>query len=131
MRILLTEDSVSNRLLIQSYFKKTPYDLDLAENGEIAVDMFKAVRYDLVFMDMEMPVMDGYAATREIRRWERECDMPPTPIVALSAHEAEEEIHKSLAAGCTAYLRKPVEKAALLAALLEHTISEPTRSPVS
>jgi CheY-like chemotaxis protein len=121
MRILLAEDSVSNRLLIQAYVKKMPCELDLAENGEIAVDMFKAVRYDLVFMDMEMPVMDGYTATREIRQWEKACAMPPTPIIALTAHETKEEMRKSLEAGCTAHLIKPVKKAVFLQALHEHT----------
>ena len=126
MRILLVEDSLSNRLLIQSYVKKMACDLDLAENGEIAVDMFKAVRYGLVFMDMEMPVMDGHTATREIRQWERACEMPPTPILALTAHETQEEARKSLEAGCTAHLIKPIKKAALLAALSEHARSPGT-----
>lgn len=121
MRILLAEDSVSNRLLIQSYLKKTPCELDLAENGELAVDMFKAVRYDLVFMDMEMPIMDGYTAVREIRRWEEACEMPATPIIALSAHETKEDMRKSLEAGCTAHLIKPVKKAVFLQALHAHT----------
>ena len=121
MRILLVEDSVSNRLLIQSYVKKMSCDLDLAENGEIAVDMFKAVRYDLVLMDMEMPVMDGHTATREIRQWERACEMPPTPIIALTAHETKEEMCKSLEAGCTAHLIKPIKKEVFLQALHEYT----------
>lgn len=120
MRILLAEDSVSNRLLIQSYLKKSPCELDLAENGELAVDMFKAVRYDLVFMDMEMPVLDGYSATREIRRYEQESGLPRTPIIALTAYAREEDAQKCLEAGCTAYLSKPITKATLLAALSEY-----------
>lgn len=125
MRILLVEDSVSNRLLIQSYVKKLSCALDLAENGAIAVDMYKAVRYSLVFMDMEMPVMDGYAATRAIRQWEHAQGRAPAPIIALTAHTRKSDEDKSLEAGCTAYLTKPIKKAALLAAISEHA----TRSP--
>ena len=70
LRILLVEDSEDNRLLILSYLKKTPYQIDIAENGEIAVEKFKSGEYDLVLMDIQMPVMDGYAATKAIRKWE-------------------------------------------------------------
>ena len=121
--ILAAEDSASNRILLQAYLKKTPHRLDLAENGSIAVDMFGAVRYDLVLMDMEMPVMDGYLATRAIRQWEHEQGRPPLPIIALTAYTRKEETQKCLDAGCTAYLSKPITKAALLAAIIEHARS--------
>jgi signal transduction histidine kinase/DNA-binding response OmpR family regulator len=126
LRILLVEDAADNRLLIQAYLKHTAHRLDMAENGEVACGKFKVGRYDLVLMDMQMPVMDGYAATRAIREWEREQGRSPTPIIALTAHALKGDEEKSLAAGCTAHLTKPIKKAALLAALSEHT-----RSPVS
>ena len=66
--ILIAEDMEDNRLLIQCYFKKSPHRLSIAENGEEALKMFKANRYDMVLMDMEMPVRDGYSATCEIRK---------------------------------------------------------------
>ena len=119
--ILAAEDSASNRILLQAYLKKTPHRLDLAENGSIAVDMFGAVRYDLVFMDMEMPVMDGYTATRSIRRLEWEAGLTPTPIIALSAHETKEAMRKSREAGCTTHLVKPITKSVLLQAIWEYT----------
>jgi PAS domain S-box-containing protein len=123
LRILLAEDSQDNRLLVQSYLKHTPHHLDLADNGAIAVAKFRARRFDLVFMDMQMPVMDGYAATRRIRQWEKEIGRSPTPIVALSAFALQEEIQKSLDAGCTAHLTKPIKKAILLNAIQEYTMS--------
>nr|MBI3611660.1 response regulator [Nitrospirota bacterium] len=125
LRILFAEDSVSSRVFVQSYFKDTPHQLDLAENGRIAVDMYQAVRYDLVFMDMEMPEIDGHAATKEIRQWERENDLRPTPIIALTAYTSQEEKARTLDAGCTAHLTKPFEKAALFALIWEHTVPTP------
>jgi len=123
LRILLAEDSVDNRLLVQSYLKHTPHHLDLADNGAIAVAKFSALGFDLVLMDMQMPVLDGYAATRKIRQWEKEFGRPPTPIIALTAFALREEVQKSLDAGCTAYLIKPIKKATLLNAIQEYTMS--------
>src|SRR2546426_1499899 len=123
LRILLAEDSPDNRLLVQSYLKHTPHHLELADNGAIAVAKFRARGFDLVLMDMQMPVLDGYAATRKIRQWEKEIGRPPTPIIALTAFALQEEIRKSLDAGCTAHLTKPIKKAILLNAIQEYTMS--------
>ncbi|MEK6597208.1 MAG: response regulator, partial [Gemmatimonadota bacterium] len=120
LRILLVEDSADNRLLIQSYLKKTPHHLDVADNGAIAIAKVRARGYDLVFMDIQMPVMDGYAATQAIRQWEHEQGRPPMPIIALTAHALKGDEEKSMAAGCTAYLTKPVKKATVLAAVAEY-----------
>jgi two-component system sensor histidine kinase/response regulator len=118
--ILLVEDTIDNRLLIRAYLKNTPYEVDEAENGEIAVSKFKAQAYSLVLMDVQMPVMDGYAATQAIRTWEHAQGKPPTPIVALTAHAIKEDIEKSKAAGCTAHLTKPIKKATLLQAIEQY-----------
>jgi two-component system, sensor histidine kinase and response regulator len=118
--ILVVEDTVDNRLLIQAYLKNTPYEVDEAENGEIAVSKFKAQAYSLVLMDVQMPVMDGYAATQAIRAWEQAQGKPPTPIVALTAHAIKEDIERSKAAGCTAHLTKPIKKATLLQAIEQY-----------
>ena len=125
LQILLVEDNVDNRLLVQSFLKKTPYQIDIAENGEIAVEQFKSNKYDLVMMDVQMPVMDGYTATREIRKWEREQELVETPIVALTAHATVEDENKSINAGCTGHLTKPIKKAKLLEAIRELTSKQP------
>jgi PAS domain S-box-containing protein len=114
LRILLVEDSRDNRMLIQAYLKEFPYQLDMAENGQVAIEKFTRSRYDLVLMDMQMPVMDGYTATREIRLWEREQNRAATPIAALTASALGEDARNTLEAGCTAHLSKPVKKAQLL-----------------
>jgi PAS domain S-box-containing protein len=122
LRILLAEDSQDNVLLIQSYLKASGCRADVAGNGEIAFQTFIAGTYDVVLMDVQMPVMDGYSATRKIRQWEAETGVKPVPILALTAHALPEEVRKSLAAGCTAHLTKPIRKATLLGAIAEHTL---------
>jgi CheY-like chemotaxis protein len=92
----------------------------MAENGLIAVQKFQAGTYDLVFMDMQMPVMDGYQATAAIRQWERAHVCRPTPIIAFTANAFQEEIEKSLTAGCTAHVTKPIKKKILLQTILDH-----------
>ena len=124
LSILLVEDSRDNRLLIEAYLSKTPHRIDVAENGEVAVGKFTSGNYDLVLMDVQMPVIDGYAATRFIRRWESvHRKDPPTPIIALTAHALKEDVQKSLEAGCTTHITKPVKKGPLLETIHEHTRS--------
>lgn len=114
MHILLADDTPENRLLIQTYLKKTAHRLETAENGEIALAMFKKDPCNLVLMDMQMPVMDGYMATREIRKWEQANGIKPTPIVALTAEALAEDAKRSTAAGCTDHVVKPIRKAKLM-----------------
>ena len=117
LNILLVEDSADNQLLIEAYLKKTPYKLDIADNGQIAVERFMARQYDLVFMDMQMPVLDGYQATRTIRKWEQEQGRTRTPIIALTAYALPEDSEKTRNAGCDAHLTKPIKKRVLLDAI--------------
>ncbi len=117
LKILLVDDSEDNRLLVTSFLKKLPYQIELAENGEIAVNKFQADKYDLVLMDMQMPVKDGYAASREIRKWEAQQGRVETPIIALTAFAQQDDTQKSLDAGCNAHLTKPIKKAILLEAI--------------
>src|SRR5579885_2987171 len=114
LRILAADDSADNRALIAAFLKDEPYVIDEAENGALAVERFKREHYDLVLMDVQMPVMDGDEATREIRRFELESARPRTPIVALSAAVFSESIAQSLTAGCDAHVGKPVKRAMLL-----------------
>ncbi len=124
LSILLVEDSKDNVMLIRAYLKQTPHRLDVAENGAVAVDLFKRGNYDLVLMDVQMPIMDGYTATGLIRQWEREQDYPPAPIIALTANALKEDEQRSLDAGCNGHLTKPIRKGMFLAAL-QHYIRPP------
>ncbi len=129
LKILLAEDSPDNRQLIEAYLKHLPYTLEIAENGQVAVTKFMRTRYDLVLMDVQMPVMDGYTAVRRIRNWEREQGRAPTPIAALTASALEEDICNSFDAGCTAHLSKPIKKSVLLTAICDLTMAPASPEP--
>jgi len=120
LKILLADDAEDNRFLILSYLKEARCSIEIAENGEIAVQKFGGGHYDMVLMDVEMPVMDGYTATRNIRQIEQESGVPPTPILALTAHAFSEMDAKGREAGFTAHLTKPIRKATLLEAVTRH-----------
>ncbi len=120
LRVLLVEDSPDNQLLVRSYLKQTDYSLEIAEHGAIALDKFKIAHFDVILMDIQMPVMDGYAATKAMRSWEREHDLAPTPIIALTALALKEEEARIFEAGCNTHLTKPVKKSTLLEILRAH-----------
>jgi signal transduction histidine kinase/CheY-like chemotaxis protein/HPt (histidine-containing phosphotransfer) domain-containing protein len=117
LRILLADDSEHNRFLIREYLKDSGCVLDEVENGALALENFKQRTYDVVLMDTEMPVLDGYSTTRQMRALERERAFGPTPIFALTAHALPEAKGRSFEAGCTGHLTKPIKKATLLETL--------------
>ena len=119
LRILLAEDSADNCTITMAYLEDTPYQVEIAETGAIACEKFTAGHYDLVLMDRQMPVMDGLTATRSIRAWEQANDRPPTPIIALTASALKGDREMCLAAGCTAFLTKPIKQEVLLQAIKE------------
>ena len=123
LRILLTEDSPDNCTITLAYLEATPYVVEIAENGAMACDMFRIGHYDLVLMDRQMPVMDGLAATRNIRAWEHEIGRNPIPIIALTASALKGDREMCLAAGCTAFLTKPLRQEVLLQAIREHSVN--------
>jgi CheY-like chemotaxis protein len=123
LKILLAEDSPDNRNLIRAYLRNHPYTLDPAENGQVALTKFMRGSYDLVLMDVHMPVMDGYTAVRRIRQWEHQQGRSLTPIAALTASATEEDVRRSAEAGCTTHVSKPIKKARLLDTILDLTNS--------
>ena len=125
LRILLAEDSPDNCTIALAYLEDTPYRIDVAETGVIACQMFKAGHYDLVLMDRQMPAMDGLTATRTIRAWETKHDRFPTPIIALTASALKGDRETCLAAGCTAYLTKPIKQDVLLQAIRDYSATRP------
>jgi CheY-like chemotaxis protein len=116
----LVEDNEENVFLVQTFLAKLPVVVDLASDGSEAVKKRKN-GYDLILMDVQMPVMDGYTATRLIREWERAENRTPVPIVVLSAHALHGAAEEATAAGCNGYLTKPVEREDLIAAIASYS----------
>jgi signal transduction histidine kinase/CheY-like chemotaxis protein len=110
--ILLVEDGETNRRYVSLVLKRAGANVDTAENGRIGVDMAMVKQYDLILMDMQMPVMDGFTATRLLRD-----SGYIKPIVALTANAMAGDREKCLAAGCTEFLTKPIHYEQLLASL--------------
>ncbi|QJB55913.1 ATP-binding protein [Pseudodesulfovibrio sp. zrk46] len=110
LTILLVEDSEANSLLIELYLKDSGHKLLMAADGESALEMFRNEPVDVVFMDVEMPGMDGLECTRQIRAWESAKGLEPTPVVALTAHALVEIRTQAQAAGCNDFLTKPVAR---------------------
>ena len=119
-RILLVDDNKDNCNLIRLYLRSTPFTLKTVENGKEAVKAFCAKPYDLILMDIEMPVMDGYEATQKIRQWEQKHKRAPVPIIALTAHAFIRFKKKCLDAGCNDFLTKPVKKSKLIETIATH-----------
>jgi len=128
LRILLAEDSPDNCTITVAYLEDTPYRVEIAENGAVALEMFAAGSFDLVLMDRQMPVMDGLTATRRMRAWEQANNRPPTPIIALTASALKGDREKCMAAGCTAFLTKPIKQEVLLQAIKERSLVAPPSS---
>jgi PAS domain S-box-containing protein len=114
-RILLVEDGADNQRLLRMQLTSAGGSVVSAMNGQMAVDLATTQPFDLILMDMQMPIMDGYAATRELRR--RGLTIP---IIALTAYAMAEDRDKCMAAGCDAYLSKPVAEETLLAAVNQY-----------
>jgi CheY-like chemotaxis protein len=121
LAILVAEDLADNRLLIQAYLNGSSHAITFATDGQQAVTLFEAAPFDVVLMDVQMPVMDGLEATRRMRAFERAAGRTRTPVVAVTANAGAAEIEESRAAGCDAHLAKPLSKAALLAGLASAT----------
>jgi two-component system sensor histidine kinase/response regulator len=114
IRILVAEDSPDNRLVIAAYLRLEPYQIEFAKDGQEAVQKFTSGQYEIVLMDVQMPKLDGLAATRLMREWEKDQGRLPIPIIALSASVLGEDVHKAIEAGCNVHVAKPVKKAVLL-----------------
>lgn len=118
LKVLLAEDHPTNQRVVQLILAGPGVDLTIVENGAQAIAAFRASRFDVVLMDMQMPVMDGLTATREIRRVEaaRRADVR-TPVIVLSANAMSEHRDQAMTAGADLHVPKPITAATLLAGL--------------
>ncbi|MFZ5828467.1 MAG: ATP-binding protein, partial [Planctomycetota bacterium] len=109
-RVLLVEDGDTNRKLISLMLRRAGADVITAENGQVGFDLAIAGQFDVILMDMQMPVLDGYSATRKLRSFG-----VSAPVIALTAHAMPDDERKCREAGCTGYLSKPVDPDVLIA----------------
>lgn len=114
LKVLLVDDVEVNRELVKAILGRYNYEITEANNGYEAVAAFTADCFDIVLMDVQMPGMDGYQATAELRRLEQESEWATTPIVAMTAYAGADDRNKCLAAGMDNYLSKPVKPIQLL-----------------
>jgi CheY-like chemotaxis protein len=111
LQVLLTEDTPANQLLVSRILGKRGHFVQVAANGQEAVELVRARQFDVVLMDVQMPVMDGYEATAAIRALK---EMERLPIIAMTAHAMKGDEDKCLEAGMNAYLAKPVNSRELI-----------------
>jgi CheY-like chemotaxis protein len=122
-RILVAEDNSISTKVIRGMLGKLNLQPDTASNGEEALSAMKAQQYDLVLMDCEMPVLDGFSATEQLRAWEAAEQRPRTPVVALTAHILIEHKERARQVGMDGHMSKPVEMSQLRE-LIEHWVAE-------
>jgi PAS domain S-box-containing protein len=113
-KILLADDSEDNQILVKAYLENANCEIEVAADGGEAFEKFKAESFDLVFMDMQMPVLDGYQTTEKIREWEKLNALKRTPIVALTAYAMKEEAERAVKVGCDMHASKPIMKKTLV-----------------
>jgi len=128
IRTLLVEDNPVNCLVVEAILAKLGCQVTVASDGQEALDSYQAEPYDLVFMDCQMPVMDGFEATQAIREWERRNVRPRTPIVAVTANALDGDRERCLATGMDDYLAKPFRLEEFVAVVRRHS---PRSEPVT
>jgi two-component system cell cycle response regulator DivK len=116
-RILLVEDQADNRKIIRDMLRGTDYEITEAENGEEALAAIAKQRPDLILMDIQLPVMDGYTATRKIKA---NPALRSIPIIAVTSYALSGEDKKARAAGCDDYVPKPYSPRQLLAKIRQY-----------
>jgi signal transduction histidine kinase/CheY-like chemotaxis protein/HPt (histidine-containing phosphotransfer) domain-containing protein len=114
-RILLAEDGLDNQRLISTHLRKAGAEVTIAPNGQVALDLVEHEPFDLILMDMQMPVLDGYGSASKMRKLGY-----TMPIIALTAHAMADDRAKCINAGCTEYLSKPVDREKLLSTVADY-----------
>ncbi|HEY5242342.1 MAG TPA: response regulator [Polyangiaceae bacterium] len=123
LRVLLVDDSDEGRALVEAYLASSGVALEPAADAPAALARLQRSTFDVILMDLHLPGMDGFAATREVRRLEKESGSRPTPIVALSADALPETVEQAMRGGFTEHLAKPIRKGDLIELLARYATS--------
>ena len=131
LRVLLAEDNAVNQRVVLYRLRMLGHHADLAQDGIEALKLFDEIEYDVILMDVHMPNLDGYPATTEIRRREKDRNRKPVWIIATTANALPEDREKCLTAGMNDYLAKPIQAKALVYALEKSVIASGSSLPAT
>lgn len=120
LRLLVAEDNPMNRRVVELLLAQSGLHITFAENGKEAIEKFSNGRFDLVLMDLQMPIMGGLAALRAIRAWERDNGRPATPMLAVSANATDEHVLEAKEAGADDHVAKPIVREILFEAIARY-----------
>jgi two-component system, cell cycle response regulator DivK len=118
-KILIIEDNEQNLYLLSFIFKKHGYEVETALDGQTGIDMAVRIRPDLIVLDIQLPVMDGYAVARKLRGYNKLAD---TPIVAVTSYAMVGDREKAFESGCTGYIEKPINPDTFMAQVEENFV---------
>lgn len=118
-KILIIEDNEQNLYLITFIFEKHGYEVEAASDGQTGIDMALRIRPDLIVLDIQLPVMDGYGVARSLRSYP---DLADTPIVAVTSYAMVGDREKAFESGCTGYIEKPINPDTFMAQVEEHLV---------
>jgi signal transduction histidine kinase/CheY-like chemotaxis protein len=124
MRVLAAEDNAVNQLVLKTLLHQMGVDPTVVDNGKLAVEAWEAGEWDVILMDVQMPVMDGVTATAAIRNREADLDRPRTPIIALTANAMSHQVEQYIAAGMDGHVAKPIQAAELFEALTRAAVPQ-------
>ena len=131
LRLLVAEDNPMNRRVVELLLAQSGVHITFAENGKEAVEKFSTMKFDLVLMDLQMPIMGGLAAMRAIRAWEKEKGRVPTPMLAVSANATDEHVFEAKEAGADDHVAKPIVREILFEAIARHARPQSADGPVA
>ena len=109
LKVLVAEDNLINQKVAMINLKKLGHKVEIAVNGQMAVDMYKSGNYDVILMDIQMPILDGLEATIAIRKYEEENGLDKTKIIAITANALNEDKDKCFEVGMNEYITKPIQ----------------------
>jgi signal transduction histidine kinase/CheY-like chemotaxis protein len=124
-RVLVAEDHPTNQKVVELILESVGVTPVIVENGQLAIDLLKKERFDVVLMDMQMPELDGLTATALLREFERETGLPRTPVIMLTANALDEHMRASHEAGADLHLSKPIHAQALIESIMNAISAEP------